>query len=93
MILMTHYNIQDKDIIDTTSMALVDPENYNRKTSFTKQFGNAKTSLKNLEPFQILFSDKNMSEILSKDNITALFFNLDKLDMVPNNVLQSLILG
>ena len=29
------YNIQDKDIIDTTSMALVDLENYNRKTSFT----------------------------------------------------------
>ena len=65
MILMTHYNIQDKDIIDTTFMALVDPENYNRKTSFTKQFGNVKTSLKNLEPFQILFSDKNMSEIYS----------------------------
>ena len=74
-------------------MALVDRENYDRKTSFTKQFGNVKTSLKDLEPFKILFLDKNMSEILSKNNITALFSNLDKLDIVPNIVLQSLILG
>ena len=62
------------------------------KTGRQASQSSLETSLKDLEPFQ-LFSNKNMSKILSKDNITALFSNLEKLDMVPNIVLQSLILG
>ena len=56
MMLMSHYNIQDKDIINTTYMSLVAPENYNRKTSFNKNYGSIKTPLKEILPFQMHFS-------------------------------------
>ena len=92
MMIMSHYGIQDKDIINTTFMSLVEPENYNRKTSFTKSFGSIKTPLKDLQPFQMIFTEKNMTKMCSRDNIMALFSNLEKLDMVSNAALQSLIL-
>jgi hypothetical protein len=90
--LLSQYNIQDRDIINTTFMALADPKNYNRKPSFTNKFGNIKTSLKELEPFQMLFKEKIRSYMFSKENITAMFSNLEKLGRVPNVVLQALIL-
>ena len=92
MMLMSHYNILDKDIINTTYMSMVDPENYNRKTSFTKNYGSIKTSLKEIQPFQMLFSENEITKMYSKDNIMALFSNLEKLDMLSNVALQSLIL-
>ena len=90
--LMSHYNILDKDISNTTYMSMVDPENYNRKTSFTKNYGSIKTSLKEIQPFQMLFSEDDITKMYSKDNIMALFSNLEKLDMVSNVALQSLVL-
>eukprot|EP00091_Calanus_sinicus_P003753 TRINITY_DN1392_c0_g1_i4.p1 TRINITY_DN1392_c0_g1~~TRINITY_DN1392_c0_g1_i4.p1 ORF type:complete len:217 (-),score=101.71 TRINITY_DN1392_c0_g1_i4:67-717(-) len=92
MMLMSHYNIQDQDIINTTYMSMVEPENYNRKTSFSRDYGRVKTSLKEIQPFQMLFSEDDITKVFSKDNIMALFSNLEKLDMVPNVALQSLIL-
>ena len=92
MMLMSHYDIQDQDIINTTYMSMVDPENYNRKTSFTKNYGSIKTYLKEIQPFQMLFSEDDITKMYSKDNIMALFSNLEKLDMVSNVALQSLIL-
>ena len=92
MMLMSHYNIKDKNIINTTFMAMVDPENYNRKPGFTKSFGSIKNPLKELQPFKMLFTEKNINKMLSNDNIMALFANLEKLDMVSNAALQSLIL-
>ena len=56
MMIMSHYGIQDKDIINTTFMSLVDHENYNRKTSFNKNYGSIKTPLKEILPFQMHFS-------------------------------------
>eukprot|EP00092_Neocalanus_flemingeri_P060532 GFUD01072568.1.p1 GENE.GFUD01072568.1~~GFUD01072568.1.p1 ORF type:complete len:101 (+),score=33.20 GFUD01072568.1:215-517(+) len=40
----------------------------------------------------MLFSEKNMDKMFSKDNITALFSIIEKLDVVPIVALQSLIL-
>ena len=92
MMLISHYNIQDVDIVNTAFMTMVDPDNYNRKTSFTNKFGSIKPALNELQPFKILFSEANMSELYAKDNIKALFSNLEKLDKVSNAALQSLIL-
>ena len=92
MMIMSHYGIQDNDIIKTTFMSLVEPDNYNRKTSFTKSFGSIKPPLKELQPFQKLFTEKNITKMYSKDNIMALFSNLENLNMVSNAALQSLIL-
>ena len=92
MMIMSHYGIQDNDIIKTAFMSLVEPENYNRKTSFTKSFGSIKAALKELQPFQMLFTEKNTTKMYSKDNIMALLSNLEKLNMVSNAALQSLIL-
>ena len=89
---MSHYGIQDKDIINTTYTFLVEPENYNRKTSYIKNYGSIKTPLEEILPFQILFSEKNITKLYSKDNIMALFSNLEKLDKVSNAALRSLIL-
>merc|ERR1739846_218842 len=69
-----------------------DPENYQRKRGFNK-FGTVKSSLKDLVTYQVLFKEKNMKKLFSKDNTKALFHTLEKLDMVPNVALQSLILG
>ena len=77
MMLMSHYDIQDQDIINTTFMSMVDPENYNRKTSFTKNYGSIKTYLKEIQPFQMLFLEDDITEMYSM----ALFSNLETLDM------------
>ena len=85
-------SIQDKDIINTTFMLLIEPENYNRKPIYNKSFGRIKTLLNELQPFQMLFTDKNITKMYFKDNILAMFSNLEKLDMVSNAALQSLVL-
>jgi len=92
MMLISHYNIQDENILKTTYMMTTDPENYQRKTSFSKNFGVVKSSLKDLVPYQLLFSEKNPRKLFSKDNIKALFQDLEKLDMTSSVALQSLIL-
>jgi len=92
LMLISHYNIQDENILRTTYMMTTDPENYQRKTSFTKKFMVVKSSLKDLVPYQMLFSEKNSRKLFSKDNIKALFQDLEKMDMTSNVALQSLIL-
>merc|ERR1712142_908463 len=91
--LMTHYDIQDTNIINATWLSLVDPENYNRKRDFIKSFDStAKCALKDLQPFKMLFTEKNGNKMFTTENLAALFSNLEKLNTVSNTVLQSLIL-
>ena len=87
--IISHFGIQDKDIINTTFLSLIEPENYEGKPSFTKSVGSVKTSLKELQLFQMLFTEKNISKIYSEDNILAMF---SKLNMVSNTALMSFVL-
>merc|ERR1712215_245305 len=88
MMLISHYNIQDVNILKTTYMMTTDPENYQRLPAS----GVVKSSLKDLVPYQLLFSEKDPRKLFSKDNIKALFHDLEKLDMTSSVALQSLIL-
>jgi len=90
--LLFYYNIDEQDIINTTMMSMVDNSTYNRKTSFNAKFGGIKMSLKELNSYQMMFTEKNLNKLYTVDNIMALFSNLEKLDMVANAVLQALIL-
>jgi len=91
--MVTYYDIQDRNIIDATWLSLVEPENYNRKKNFVKGFNSdTKNALKDLQPFKMLFTEKNVTKLFTTDNVTTLFANLEKLNMVANSVLQSLIL-
>merc|ERR1712142_1119892 len=84
---------QATNIINTTWLSLVDPENYNRKKDFIKSFdSNNKCALRDLQTFKMLFTEKNGTKMFSTENLAALFSNLEKLNAVSNTVLQSLIL-
>jgi len=92
MMLISHYKIENQDVINTAALALSSPENYKRKTSFNNKFGNIKSSLKELEPFQKLILEDDLGKMFTKKPIRDVFSNLENLDMAANAALQSLIL-
>jgi len=91
-ILLSHYKIVDQDILHTTALAMSDLDSSMADSNFKEKFGRIESSLQSLQPYQQLFLEKNVQNMLSKDNVRALFGHIEELDMPANASLQTLLL-
>jgi len=91
-LLMSHYKVEDEDVLNTTALAMTDVLSNSKKTSFRNRFGRIRSSLESLEPYQQLFKEKDSMKLLSQRSTKRLMGHLEKLDMTANAALQTLIL-